>query len=112
IIAYRTATEKSTRVQLARELEQMIFDQASFIPTFKVPYTREGFWRWLRLPEWHATRSSQTVFEPFGETGGLFWIDEEEKDNVQRARLLKEPFEAIEIVDQTWRSRAPQEAAP
>lgn len=107
ITEYRKATTKEDRVRLARELEQMIYDSAVFIPTFKVPYTREGFWRWIKLPAGYATRTSTEVVEPFGATGGLFWIDEDEKARVQRARPLGERFDRIEILDETWRVRPP-----
>lgn len=107
IMAYRAATTKAVRVQLAHQIEQMIFDDASFIPTYKLPFLREGFWRWMKLPETHATRSGSTyVFEAFGSTGGLFWIDEEEKAKVQKARILGEKFPPINIIDETWRVKA------
>jgi microcin C transport system substrate-binding protein len=105
IIAYRDATTKEMRVQLAHELEQMIYDDGAYIPGYKVPYTREGFWRWLKMPPEHATRTSDSVFEPFGSTGGLFWIDEDEKAKVQKARLLGEHFDPINILDERWRSK-------
>lgn len=112
ITEYRKATTKEERVRLARELEQMVNDLAVFIPTFKTPYTREGFWRWIKLPAGYATRTSTEVVEPFGATGGLFWIDEEEKERVQRARPLGERFDRIEILDETWRVRPPVVSAP
>jgi microcin C transport system substrate-binding protein len=110
IIDYRDATTKEARVRLARELEQMIFDNGAFIPSFKVPYSREAFWRWLKLPSDHATRTSQSVFEPFNSTsgedpGGLFWIDATEKEKVQKARLLGEKFAPINILDERWRAQ-------
>jgi microcin C transport system substrate-binding protein len=113
ITDYRKATTREERIRLARELEQMVHERAIFIPTYKVPYTREAFWRWIRLPRGHATRTTDLVINPFGtSSGGLFWIDEETKAEVQRARPLGEKFERIEILDQTWRVRLPGEAAP
>jgi microcin C transport system substrate-binding protein len=113
ITDYRKATTREERVRLARELEQMVHDRAVFIPTYKVPYTREAFWRWIRLPRGHATRTTDMVINPFGtSSGGLFWIDEEVKAEVQRARPIGEKFERIEILDETWRVRPPGEAAP
>lgn len=107
IDAYQKATTKPERVALAHRLEAKVHELGSVVPTFKVPYTREGFWRWLRLPAHHATRSSGAVFEPMGATGGLFWIDEEEKERTLRARVLKQSFEPIMIVDERWRSTPP-----
>lgn len=103
IMAYRAATDKVTRVQLAHELEAMVHDRAVFIPTFKIPYTREAFWRWLKLPAAHGTRSSDTLLDPFGSSGGLFWIDPESKAAVEHARLVGGEFPPIELVDERWR---------
>jgi microcin C transport system substrate-binding protein len=104
IDAYRAATDKATRVELAHQLEQQVYDIGSVIPTFKVPYTREGFWRWIKLPEFHATRTSSSLFSPFGSTGGLFWIDAAERERTEKARRGSEEFPAIYIEDTTWRS--------
>lgn len=103
IDAYRDATDKATRVELAHALEAMVHERAVFIPTFKVPYTREAFWRWLKLPAHHGTRSSDVLFDPFGSSGGLFWIDAAVKDDVERARVVGDSFPPIEITDQRWR---------
>ncbi len=118
IDAYQKATTREQRIALAHELEQMVHERAVFVPTYKVPYMREGFWRWIRLPESHATRTSELVIEPFASSngttsdGGLFWIDEQVKDEVQAARPLNKPFEPIEILDETWRVRPPVEPPP
>ena len=89
---------------LAHTLERMVYEIGSVIPTYKVPYTREAFWRWLRLPSTHGTRSSLSLFDPFGGDGGLFWIDEQEKQDVMAARRSGRSFPPIEIEDTTWRT--------
>jgi microcin C transport system substrate-binding protein len=113
IIQYRRATTRDERIRLARKLEQMVHDRAVFIPTYKVPYTREAFWRWIRLPEGYGTRTSDQLVSPFGtSSGGLFWIDEEIRGEVQKARPLRQQFDPIEIVDERWRVAPPMETTP
>ncbi|MDX9874329.1 MAG: extracellular solute-binding protein [Spongiibacteraceae bacterium] len=107
IMRYQQATEKEERIRLAHELEALVHEIGSVIPTYKVPYAREGFWRWVRLPEQHATRTSGTVFSPFGVSGGLFWLDEEHKAEVERARLLRQSYEPLLIIDERWREPQP-----
>lgn len=101
IMEYRAATDKETRIRLAHELEQMIHDSGAFIPTYKVPYTREAYWRWLRLPEHYATRTTEVIFNPMVE--GLFWIDEEIKAETLAAKNRGDAFEVVNITDTTWR---------
>ncbi len=103
IMAYRQARDKPSRVRLAHELQQLIYDQGSYIPTFKVPYTREAYWRWLKLPAHFGTRSTDSLFDPMGSTGGLFWIDSAQKERVLEAKSRGESLPRINIVDETWR---------
>ena len=113
IDAYQKATTREQRIALAHALEQRVYERAIFVPTFKIPYTREAFWRWIQLPQGYATRTSSEVIEPFGtSSGGLFWIDEQVKAQVQAARPLNRAFAPIEIVDERWRVSAPTAPAP
>lgn len=102
IMAYRRAQDKPSRVKLAHELEQLVYAQGSYIPTFKVPYTRQAFWRWLRLPEWLGTRSTDNLFAPYGGSGGLFWIDPALQQATLDAMSDDKPMPVINTVDTTW----------
>lgn len=101
IMEYRAASDKETRVRLAHTLEQMVHDSGVFIPTYKIPYTREAYWRWLRLPEHYASRTTEAIFNPLVE--GLFWIDQDIKAETLAARARGETFEVVNITDTTWR---------
>ena len=105
ILAYRAATGREQRIALAHELEQRVHDIGSVIPTFKVPYTREGFWRWIQLPENFGTRSSTSLFAPFGTEGGLFWIDESIKEDVMSSRRSGKSFPPINIENTLWQTQ-------
>ncbi|WP_372747574.1 extracellular solute-binding protein [Litorivivens sp.] len=103
IEAYRKAQQKDARVALAHELQEMIHEQGSFIPTFKVPYTREAYWRWLQLPPFIATRTSNSVFDTMGSNGGLFWIDTDRQAELEAARSDNTDWQPSLIIDETWR---------
>ena len=79
-----------------------IHETGAFIPSYKIPHVREAFWRWLKLPDTHATRISEEIFNPLVE--GLMWIDEDERAATLAARAAGESFEPINIVDTTWRT--------
>ena len=101
IMEYRAATDKETRVRLSHQLEQMVHESGVFIPTYKVPYTREAYWRWLRLPEHYASRTTEVIFNPMVE--GVFWIDEEIKAETLAGKDRGDTFEVVNITDTTWR---------
>ncbi len=108
IMQYRASTSLEERVRLARILEQMVHDSGVVVPTFRVPYTRAGAWRWVKLPEWLAPPTAASMFSPFADTGGfsgggLFWIDLEEKERTLEAKNDGESFGPTTIVNTTYR---------
>ena len=104
---YRESLSSEERKRLSKEIQEEIHEQGAFVPTFMVPYLREGYWRWIRLPEFHGTRKSETLFDPFNTmTGGLFWIDTKEKERTLEAKDSGEVFEPVAIKDERYRSEA------
>ena len=108
IMAYRASADKDERIALARRLEQMVHDAGAVIPTFQVPYTRDGAWRWVKLPAGLGTRTSGSLFDSQAlsagifSSGGLFWIDEEEKARVLQAKDEGQTFDPITIVNKDF----------
>jgi microcin C transport system substrate-binding protein len=97
---YRQSTEEKERIQIAHQLESEIAKQTIFIPSTMAPFTRAGFWRWLKLPETDGTKTSQSLFNPFHPTqGGLFWIDAEIKIDSLSAKRSGKGFEASTIIN-------------
>ena len=111
ILAFRASADFRERVELAHRLERMVYDAGVVIPTFQVPYTRAGAWRWVKLPEWLGTRTSGSLFNSQAlsagifSSGGLFWIDADEKERTLRAKDEGRTFEPVTIVNTEYRAR-------
>jgi microcin C transport system substrate-binding protein len=109
---YRASTSKAERVDLAHRIEQMVADSGTVIPTFEVAYDREAAWAWVKLPPWLGTRSSDSLFNPLElsagvfSSGGLFWIDVDDKRRIRAARDAGEALPPVLIVDETHRRKA------
>ena len=103
IMEFRASSDLDQRIELAHELEQMVFDSAVFIPTFAVPYTREAAWRWVVIPEWLGTETSgslhntQALSSGIFSSGGLLWLDEDLKRETLAAKDAGELFAKVEI---------------
>ncbi len=88
-----------------------MFDSGSVIPSFKVPYTREAAWNWVKLPEWLGARTTDQLFDPLElsagvySAGGLFWIDVDEKRRIRAAMAAGETFPPVLKKDETYRRR-------
>ncbi len=98
---FKVSTDEADRKAISREIQQKIHDIGAFIPTYKVPYTREAYWRWLQLPEWHGTRSTDIIFDPV--TSGLFWFDDDVRKETEQAMDSGKSFEPVLIVDETYK---------
>lgn len=103
---YRSELSKPVRVALAHQIEQRIHDAAVFIPLFKVPYTREAHWAWIRLPESIGTRTTTSLTDPMA--AGLFWIDIERKNRIRAQRRTGESHQPPVLLENNqWRRETP-----
>ncbi|WP_245809229.1 extracellular solute-binding protein [Desulfamplus magnetovallimortis] len=104
IDAYRASLDEDERIELSIKIQAAIHDQAAFVPTFMVPYVRHGYWRWLKLPKFHGTRKSDSLFDPFSSmTGGLFWFDMSIYKETKEAMSSNKTFDAITVVDERYK---------
>ena len=91
IDAFRNSLDEEERIQLSLHIQEKLQEIGAFVPTFMVPYVRQAYWRWWRLPEIPGTKHSGDLFDPFGtSSGGLFWYDKdlhEEKNESITLRL-------------------------
>ena len=99
------------KAALSRQIQQRLYELASFVPAYQVPYTREGAWRWIKLPKLPATPKSEVLYWPLDGSnsgysyGGLFWIDEEAKTLTQAAIKADQAFPAVTRVDTTYQQK-------
>jgi len=102
--AFRNSLEESERIQLAKQIEAKIHEIGAFVPTFRVPYVRQGYWRWWKLPEPPGTKLSDDLFDPFSSgTGGLFWFDKKVYEETQQAMKKHLKLKQVIIVDETYK---------
>ena len=104
---YRNSLDQEERIALAHRIQEKIHEVGSFVPTFMVPYVRQAFWRWLRLPDVPGTKRSGSLFMPFDSTrGGLFWFDKGRYDETKVAMKKKRLFPPVTIIDDTYKNEA------
>ncbi len=104
IEAYRNSLDADERMALSIEIQGKIHDIGCFVPTFRVPYVRQAFWRWWRLPPVPGTRHSNDLFDPFGSSGGgLFWYDEQRYEDTRRAMKAGQAFAPVTVIEETFK---------
>ncbi len=108
IMVFRNSTDHKERLKASRKILQIVHEQAAYIPTYKVPYVRSAYWRWMKLPKGYGTKRSESLFFPFNNpqyvnSGGTFWIDVEEKRKTRQAMKEGKSFEPVTIIDTTYK---------
>jgi microcin C transport system substrate-binding protein len=97
---YRESLDETERIRLSKAIQNKIHSVCAYVPTFMVPYVRIAYWRWLKLPEFHGTRMSDSLFDPFSSTvGGLFWIDPDLYDETVSVMKQGIPLPPVTITD-------------
>lgn len=103
IDAYRNSLDEEERIKLSVKIQEKIHEIGAFVPTFMVPYVREAYWRWWRLPKVPGTKHSDSLFDPFSSsTGGLFWYDKTLHEETEQAMKKKRPFSPVTLIDKTY----------
>ncbi|MBN2544925.1 MAG: ABC transporter substrate-binding protein [Spirochaetes bacterium] len=101
---YRNSIDENERIKLSLILQEKIYNIGDFVPTFMIPYVREAYWRWIKLPKKFGTKVTDNLFDPFNTSyGGLFWIDENIKKETLDALKSGIKFEPVTIVDETYK---------
>ena len=104
IDAYRNSLDGRERAALSRRIQEKIHEIGAFVPTFMVPYVRQAYWRWWRLPEPAGTRHTTNLFDPFSSaTGGLFWYDAGRHGETEAAMKADRVFAPVTRIDETFK---------
>ncbi|MER0459704.1 extracellular solute-binding protein [Aeromonas caviae] len=108
---YDKAFDFSKKADLSRQIQQRLYELASFVPAYQVPYTRAGAWRWVRLPKVPATPQSDLLYWPLDGSnsgysfGGLLWIDEAAKAQTRAAIKGGQTLPPVTITDTTYQQK-------
>ena len=106
IDAYRNSLDEEERINLSVKIQEKIHEIGAFVPTFMVPYVREAYWRWWRLPKVPGTKHSDSLFDPFSSaTGGLFWYDKKLYEETKKAMKKGKNFPPVTIIDKTYKAK-------
>ncbi|MCE2684508.1 MAG: ABC transporter substrate-binding protein [Verrucomicrobiae bacterium] len=71
---FRVATKEADMIRLSFRIQNIMHEDADFIPGWRVPGYRVGHWNWVKFPESFDVRGGD---EPL--TFGLYWLDPAER---------------------------------
>ena len=96
ITAYRRSGDAEEMKRLAFQMEEILYEDASFVPGFVQPFYRTAYWRWVGFPEDFNVKLSSASGEYF-----VSWIDEDLKKETLEARRSGQTFNpSVRVFDQ------------
>ena len=87
IVKYDHSDDADEMIRLAYQMEEMLYEDASFVPGFIQPFYRTGYWRWVRFPADYSTKHSSYWW-----THWVHWLDEARKEETLEARRIGTSF--------------------
>ena len=87
IEAYDKAETLEDIKRLAAQIEQIIHDDAAWVPGWQRPFLRGAYWRYVKWPEGFNVAQARDMEEFF-----VHWIDTDEKKAVEAARKSGRTF--------------------
>lgn len=85
---------------LAWKMERRVHEHAVFVPAFKSPWYRIGYWRWVKWPDEHDVRIARDFEESW-----VFWIDEDERKATREAMKSGKTFPKFVKAYEQWRQK-------
>jgi microcin C transport system substrate-binding protein len=97
---FRASTDETEMIGLSHQMQRRIHDNADFIPGYRVPGYRYGFWDWVKFPEVFDVRSAE---DPG--TYGLFWIEPRQREtDLKDFREGKAHGAPKTLIEDRWRT--------
>lgn len=104
IMAYKNEFDLEKKYSYSHQIQQIISDANLIVPGYMVPYTRVGYWRWLKYPQKAMTKKSEVLFTSGGAIGlGTFWIDKDAKKETEKAIKAGKAFAPVTVIDDTYK---------
>ena len=104
----RNARNLEELKEAALEVQQIVHDEAIFVPSFTPSYTRAAYWRWLRWPKSQYTQfADPKTYSPI--ESYYYWIDEDiRQETIEARRSNKDLGEKVHVFDR-YRNGIPEE---
>ena len=77
-----------------RRIDEVVHDEAFYIPFWGAPYIRLAHWDYLRFPEFYFPRRTQSIIDYM-----VYWIDPGRRDALTRAMETGEALPVDERID-------------
>lgn len=97
-IATRNARTEEEYKDAALKAQQLIFEEAFFVPAFSVNFYAVGSWRWLKWPDENSTTPFNAPISDEALSSYVWWIDSSVKAETLEAKRSGKKFPEVQKV--------------
>jgi microcin C transport system substrate-binding protein len=94
---YEESLDADARRQAMRKIDQIVYDQAFYLPFWSAPYIRIVYWDYMQFPEFYLPRRTQSLTDWM-----VYWIDPEKKAALAEAMRTNTPYEVDPNLDKDF----------
>src|SRR5690606_25799060 len=94
---YEEDLDFEARLAAIHRVDEMVQEQAFYIPFWSAPYVRVAHWDYIVFPEFHLPRRAASV-----EDYMTFWIDPERRPRLDQAMQAGTPLELDPEIDRDY----------
>ncbi|MFP4282643.1 MAG: extracellular solute-binding protein [Opitutales bacterium] len=87
---YRASESAEEMMELAFQMEEILAEEAVFVPGFVMPFYRFASWRWIRWPEGINVKLSEDPTQRW-----LMWMEPGAREETMQAMRTGETFEKV-----------------
>lgn len=105
-VATRNARTEGEYLQASLKAQQLIYDEAFFVPSYSINYYSAGCWRWLRWPDSASTPFNAPISDE-ALSSYVWWIDKDIKKETLEAKRNGETFPEVQKVIDVFKDGIP-----
>ena len=96
---YEEDLDPAARLEAMYRIDEIVHEEAFYIPFWDAPYTRLVYWDYVQFPEFYLPRRNQTLNIT---DWMVYWIDPEKRAALEQAMASGEAFPVDEELDKDY----------
>jgi microcin C transport system substrate-binding protein len=97
IKTYEESLDADARREAMWKIDQIVHDEAFYIPFWSAPYIRLVYWDYMQFPEFYLPRRTQSLTDWM-----VYWIDPEKKAALEEAQRTNKAYPVDENIEKDF----------
>jgi microcin C transport system substrate-binding protein len=97
IKTYEENLDADARREAMWKIDQIVHDEAFYIPFWSAPYVRLVYWDYMQFPEFYLPRRTQSLTDWM-----VYWIDPQKKAALEEAKRTNKAYPLDENIDKDF----------